>query len=443
MSAPFPHRKQPRHQRGVGIVETMVGILIGLVVVVVVYNLIAATEGYRRMTASVGDAQVTGLLSQFMASRDVGNGGNGLGLDTPTLRGLISCRTVAALGSNVNSDLRPIPVLITAGASAAASDSFIVMHSGSSRVLWPVPLLDDYTGSGDTFSVQSPNGFSKPDGTSIPTADNPFLVVIADDENGCQFAKVTSATAPIVTGLGRVDLTFETAPTLPSSGKLVGGGESPATVINLGPLSATMRTRYEVYNPTAPNIGNCAANNAQGCQLYTTDLLAAGATRNPIAQNVVLLKAQYGIDTNNDQTVDCWTSADNLNACGDGRDYSADAVRDPAIFPNLADLNRILAVRVAIVVRSDEPAVPLLDPSVVHTSRATDEGKDGVRRDMYLFNCPTDTDAACQGRILVPDGRPATIQAANCNPGIICDGWRYRAYETVIPLRNSIYNATL
>ncbi len=52
----------PRRQRGMGIVETMVGILIGMVVVLAVYNVFALAEGYKRTTVGVADAQTTGLV---------------------------------------------------------------------------------------------------------------------------------------------------------------------------------------------------------------------------------------------------------------------------------------------------------------------------------------------------------------------------------------------
>ncbi len=61
---------------------------------------------------------------------------------------------------------------------------------------------------------------------------------------------------------------------------------------------------------------------------------------------------------------------------------------------------------------------------------------------MYLFNCAAN-DATCQSRVLLPDGPTASLGSPSCSPALICDGWRYRAYETVVPLRNAIFNSTL
>ena len=60
----------------------MVGILIGMIVIAVVYNILSVAEGYKRATVGSSDAQITGLLTQFMASRDISNGGNGIMMST-------------------------------------------------------------------------------------------------------------------------------------------------------------------------------------------------------------------------------------------------------------------------------------------------------------------------------------------------------------------------
>ncbi len=79
-------------QRGVGLVETMVGILIGTIVIVVVYNILWVAESYKRTTVGSSDAQITGLLSQFVASRDASNGGAGL---TMSNGDMVNCTRIA------------------------------------------------------------------------------------------------------------------------------------------------------------------------------------------------------------------------------------------------------------------------------------------------------------------------------------------------------------
>ena len=56
----------------------MIGILIGMIVVLVIYNVFALAEGYKRTTVGAADAQTTGLYAQFVLSREISNSGNGL-----------------------------------------------------------------------------------------------------------------------------------------------------------------------------------------------------------------------------------------------------------------------------------------------------------------------------------------------------------------------------
>ena len=82
-------RTRPVRQRGMGIVETMIGILIGMIVVLAIYNVFALVEGYKRTTVGIADAQTTGLVAQFILAREIGNAGTSLSIDAA---GLVQCR---------------------------------------------------------------------------------------------------------------------------------------------------------------------------------------------------------------------------------------------------------------------------------------------------------------------------------------------------------------
>jgi type IV pilus assembly protein PilW len=378
----------------------MIGIVIGLLVILVIYNLLAAAENYKRLSIGASDAQITGLLSHFILGRDASNGGNGIALASDDL---INC---------VDWNRRPIPVLITDSGDPAVSDSFIAFNSGSPHVLWPVDFFADAP-PGSSFVVQTPNGFTSP----LPTVGQPYLVVAMtnDGTGGCELTRVTAASTP-PTPQGLVTLTHT------GSGLTYKQG-SPARLFNLGPIGQASRIRYDVASD----------------QLRSTNLLpdaggvAPGPT-NPIAQNIVLMKVQYGVDTTAipDDIIDCWTPAAN-DDCGD---FSEPTVRGLVGAAGLVTLNRILAVRIGIVVRSDEPDMPAAsakDPALTAAGRTP----------VVLFNCSADTDAACQNRVVVPAGSPPSVANPNCAPAVICDYWRYRTYEAVVPLRNVIFKATL
>lgn len=405
-------------------VETMVGILIGLIVVVVVYNLLAVTEGYRRVAEGASDAQITGLVSQFVLGREIGNGGNGISLsaaDPTTNTGLINCDPAKGyVGSSwpFAGLWRPIPILIrndggdstTTDQYRDTSDRFITLYGGSPRVAWGVPFAVD-AAPGDAFIVQSPTGFSSP----APAATNYRVIAVNPATGDCEASVVTAATMPNT--VGHVTLTHSAV-----TADYKASVDPAARLVNLGPVDQARRTLYEVWNTTA---GKTCESGAAPCQLFSTDLLTAGAARNPTAQNVVLMKVQYGINLSTpiDGRVECWVPAiadvrtlDPVGCAvpaGQKTDYRPESVRSFT----LNDLQRIVAVRLALVVRSDEPEMKLADTELKFANRPA----------MYLFNC-ADNDNTCQGR----------IQLSNT---IIQDGWRYRTFETILPLRNAIYNA--
>ena len=140
-------------QNGAGIVETMIGILIGMIVILVVYNVFAVSEGYKRAAVGAADAQTTGLYAQFVLAREITNAGNGL-LDSgiaSSVSDLVQCANTQATWINptppfpapkVPAKIRPTPVLINDGGGANAPDSLIVAYSLSPHVVSPVQFVD-------------------------------------------------------------------------------------------------------------------------------------------------------------------------------------------------------------------------------------------------------------------------------------------------------------
>jgi type IV pilus assembly protein PilW len=424
MHAPLSRARQS----GVGLVELMVGILIGMIVVIVVYNVLSVAENYRRASVGTSDAQITGLLTQFIAGRDAGNGGAGITMSTGSIavpEDLALCNKTDPIGgvlvstlpnNNLQVALRPVPVLITDGGALGTSDTFISYSTGAPHVMWPVDFTAPLAVAGAPITVQSPNGFSAP----APTVAAPYWgVTMANDASGrCQVVKITNALPdPTIPATGKVTLTLDgTAST--GMAYTLGG---PARLLNLGPQGIASRIQYDV-DPV-------------NSVLRTTDLLTTGAlVANPITQNIVLMKVQYGVDTDANGIVDCWTPATNT-VCGNFTDA---AVRNFTT----TQLAQILAVRIGVVVRSDEPDLRLLtdptNPIIQAESRAVIAA---TRPPLVLFNCAANN-ATCQSRVIVPTGAGVPAGASLCAPGVLCDYWRYRTFETVIPLRNAIYNAT-
>lgn len=387
----MPTTRPAVRQRGASIIEVMVGLLIGLIVVAVIYNTLIVAEGFRRSTLGVADAQITGQLSQFVIGRELANAGNGV----------MSGEGVDVLASCSLAGLRPMPVLIEDGVAAdtpagasVANDRVTLFYSNSPRIVHPVRVdAPEQPANNDPIVVVSPNGF----------AVNDWFIAADRASTDCTMGQVTdikqqdgvTAWPPAAAG-GLVRLAFT---------KMAGTDHVYPTlssrVVNLG--RNVTRTTYSI-DPAK-------------WQLNSTDEnpgLAAVATPQPLAQNVVLLKAQYGVDTDNDQVPDCWTAADNADACGVGLDFSKAYFTGGAPANLAARIRAIKAVRVALVVRSE-------DVAKTDAANATLVGQS-----TWLFNCAAN-DATCQGR----------IQLDNT---VLRDYNRYRVYEATIPLRNAIWN---
>jgi type IV pilus assembly protein PilW len=366
-------------QRGAGLIETMIGVVIGLIVVLVIYNIFAVTEGYKRTTTGASDAQTTGQFVQFVLAREISNAGNGI---TSALVDMALCPAPGALPIVPGTPmLKPIPVLITDSGNPNVSDTITTWYSTAPRVVAPVNFAVGMATVNDKFQVQSPNGFRVND-----------QVIVMNGAGICDLRTVAAIAGP--DPLGIVQLTPSIVPASTAYGP-------SSKAINIGQVGQQNQTRYDV------------ANN----QLRSTDLMTAGAIPNPIAANVVLMKAQYGIDGNNDGFIDpaaatdYWTPASNANPTG--TDYSANAV---AAYNTAQQISAIKAIRIAIVVRSDEYVDPNKDNDVKNQTA-------------WLFNCSANTTAGCPNRIQI-------------NNAILADGFRHRIYETVVPIRNTIWNNT-
>ena len=135
--------QRARRQQGFSLVEILVGMLVGLVVTIIIYQVVATYEGVKRTTTTGADTQQNGIFSLTTVERDVRAAGWGM----PTAA-VMPCTTYftyystgAASGSVPN--FPNTPVRITDGGNAAgASDSITMLwgssvrraHGGSSRL---------------------------------------------------------------------------------------------------------------------------------------------------------------------------------------------------------------------------------------------------------------------------------------------------------------------
>ena len=376
--------------RGFGLVEILVGVTIGLIALLIVYQVLALSEGYRRTTTAGGDAQSSGMISSFVLASDIANGGHTI---SESAAELASCQNTG----NFATTWRPIPVLITDGGADAVSDSFAIFGGANRRLVSSLDTLADVPPGGN-ITVQSPLGYHR--SWTAGAGESAHLFVISDIASAaavrCEVATVSPWPPPLDPLTGITTIT-------PIPGVTVAYPQGSSWLINLGPADRVRKVFYDVA----------------GDVVRRTDLMT-GAPPNPIVSNIVLMKAQYGLDTDNNNFVDTWMPA---------RNFPWDQPSVLGGLPNpgnnatvaLAKWRQIKAIRLAVVVRSAQ------------FERPTDaEGRATVTDLTADF---TTTLFPCNGLV------PCTGEMLNVTiPGTA--NYRYRVYEQVIPLTNQIWNAT-
>jgi len=383
-----------RRASGFGLVEILVGVTIGLLALLIVYQVLSLSEAYRRTTTAGGDAQSAGMISTYMLEQDIGNGGHTIA-DAGTE--LDVCPNTGAFATT----WRPVPVLITDGGADDVSDSFAVVAGINRRLVTPLDITTTYNPGGN-ITVQSPLGFHG----SHDTEATHLFVMVDQVARNCEVATIGNWGGP-TDALRRRTPGFDAATGIvtitpnPALANTYPQGQS--WLVNLGPSDRVRKVNYDVA----------------GSVLRSTDLMALAPVPNPIVSNVVLMKAQYGIDTDNDTFIDTWVSARN-------------APWDPAtvLAAPLAQLRQIKAIRIALVMRSSqfERLKDAEGRNVVGTEAGSAVDLSGNFQ-TTLFNCFGVAPPTCTGEI------PAVVIPGTAN-------YRHRVFEQVIPLTNQIWNAS-
>ncbi len=331
----------------------MVGLLIALMATVLILRSFTGAEGMKRNVTGLADAQQTGRFALITLERAIANAGYGLAANARLL-------AICPDTGDIRTTLRPVSVLIAPGGRADRPDSIVVNYAAAPTQALATTLAQDAP-AGTPLYVHSPLGIAGGD-----------LVVIASPTGQCRQASVSSATTPDSNGVVELTPSVEAGIAYPIDSRL----------IDLGPQSQAARIRYDISDTN----------------LRSLDLYTDGAVANPLASDIVNLKAQYGIDADGDGVLDNWVSADNPA-------WSPAAV----LTASVESLARIKAVRIGLIVKSESYDRELTRPF-----------------DWVLFDCPATDKTQCPGRL----------------SGSLAAGWRYRVYETAVPLRNIIWNAS-
>jgi type IV pilus assembly protein PilW len=413
-------------ERGFSMVELLVAMLIGLIGMIIIFQVFEVSENIKRSTTSGGDAQQNGVIALYTMERDFKNAGMGFN-DTTS----VGCNIVGFDNKRATPNFPPAgvtmklaPVFITSGAATTAPDQISVLYGSQPQAAGSVPLSSDMAAPTDDLFVTNPFGYNPGD-----------LLLLVEPNSGkncsiMEFNRIGASTNQ----LKHDNASYLSGPTprFNAPGGLgvfyAGVGTlNVSRVFNLGNLYAlppggTAPIYLPVYNFYAIANGSLTATSQ-----FLIDNGQPAVTS--VADNIVHMRALYGLDDgNNDATVP-------YNVTPTAGDGIVDRYVDAATFNALLALvptpvptpwARLVSVRIALVSRSALPEKPssgkLSDPCDATTA---DPQWTGTPWAGAPFNYKTRLDVSSS--VAAPDDWKC---------------YRYRVFETTIPLRNWIWKAS-
>lgn len=346
LQARRPMRGSPR---GFTLVELLVAVAIGMILTLAITLMLARFESSRRSMTTVNDASQSGAYVTYALDRLLRSAGSGY---VQGWRDAFGCRVAAAgsLGTSlprsspfpapftsVPQAVRLAPIVVHAGVGTNGSDVIAIMSGSSGMGESPMPVTAN---SATATNLRVP--------ATIGVRGND-LVLVYDGGTDCMVQQVQSG----FTGGATQQLDFS-------------GVYATATI-----GSAALANFYTPTSPTGnpawmSMIGNIAGNRpvfqligvGPNATLVAHDMLRMDGSDDPvaIADGVGDLRVRYGLDTNADNIVDTWV--------------------DPGVSPwnaatlqagtgARAALRQILALRIAVAVRSSVPERTVQSPATL------------------------------------------------------------------------------
>src|SRR6266702_2458763 len=414
---------------GFSMVELLVAMLIGLIGMIIIFQVFQVSEGSKRFTTSGGDAQQNGVIALYTIERDFKNAGMGFN-DT----GFVGCNIVGYDNQRATPNfpaagvtMKLAPVFITSGAATTAPDQISVLYGSQPQAAGSVPLSGNMAAPTDDLFISNPFGYNP--------GDLLFLVEPNSGKNCSimEFNRIGASSNQLKhDNTAYLSGGFTRTPRFNPPGGLgvfYAGVNTlnVSRVFNLGNLYAlppggTAPIYLPVYNFYAIANGSLTVTSQ-----FQIDNGQPAVTS--VADNIVHMRALYGLD---DGINDAVTVTYNFGAAvkGDGIvDRYVDAATFNALLaaappPAPTPWANLIAVRIAVVSRSALPEKP--------SSGKLSDPCDATVSEPQWTGTPWEATLNYKTRLDV-----SAIVAAP-------DDWkcyRYRMFETTIPLRNWIWKA--
>lgn len=366
------------HAKGFSLVEVMVGMTVGLLSMLVIMQTFTLYENQKRTTTAGSDAQGNGLMALVNLEQQIRAAGAGFANSSA-----FTCATTYAW----NDTSGPLavafsPVKITDG-GATGSDTITIQTASNFLGSIPASITVTMPSSSSELNVSRTTGFTTND-----------LVLVSNGSGNCTLMQITQVQ--------------------PAALKLQhnpGGSPSynPSTSYqssNGWPAYATGDTILDIGQMSNSTFSINIKNNLQD-QVSLLSAAASIPSTQELVTDIVSVQAQYGVAPATpvgSQNVTAW-----VDAAG------------PWAAPSSADIKRIKAVRVILVARSAKKEATIVTQTCTNISGIVNNGP-----------CSVDSVAAPAPKIdlsYYPNG--------SANPD--WQKYRYRVYQTIIPLRNVIW----
>ena len=409
----MPHpSSMPRPQRGVTLIELMVGVVIGLLATLVIAQVSSLYEARRRQTVGGSDTQLTGALALNTLQRDVQMGGYGLTSGGLTTTGAERCTEIRGRRNGTAYTWPMAPVMITQGGGGSTSvtgrsDTVrVLMASNNNRYAVPMRLQNHHRRDGTSFDLIPKTNVGNRLGdllVAVPAIPGiggqasptwcSLLQISADPNNGTD----TLEHLPNSSGPWNQDVTATVLPGTLNADVAYAASINDSRgsfLINVGTLTDRC---YFVSDPDTTNSDQRCGLSSDATETPYTLRLRSFNTATTVTSNqdlfpdVVNLQALYGVASPiASRTISSWTTDTPTTAVG---------------------WNLVIAVRVAILARSTQYEV-----DEVTTARPAWMPDGTTAQQFTLPSCP--------------------IGENDC-----WKHYRYRVFESVIPLRNMLWQA--
>lgn len=359
--------------RGFTLVELLVGMAVGVISSLVIAGVLIISNKQKQTTATGADAQTSGALATFLIERDLRMAGFGINASS-----LIGCDIHAydeGVSPTRSFSFTVYPLLITAGV-AGAPDSITITY-GSSEVGLNAPSLTQ-ANAGNNANYKVDNRFGFHEGNLIVVSED-GVDSNADGRDDCTLAQVTGVPGTP----GQSDNIIHNSGNYTNST----GQNVPARYNKPGGLGIAYSTSAKIYNLGDMPVNKTYSIDTTTSQLQVIDTLSGGSAA-PVAENIVMLKAMYGKDSDGDGSVDTY---------------------DQTMPADTASWAGVLAVRLALVARSHKREDELVSPATLQI------WPDMTMQSGTVINGPT-MDLTTEQR-----------------------HYRYKTFHTLVPLRNQIW----